>query len=61
MSVHELEALIKKLTKITVIHFAIYSVIALLIGGNAVNGYATDGHYFLQLGEYINEVGYPLF
>ncbi|PKO16167.1 MAG: hypothetical protein CVU39_09065 [Chloroflexi bacterium HGW-Chloroflexi-10] len=61
MSVHELESLVKKLTKISLINFAIYTLIAIIIGGDAVNGYAKDGHYFLRLGGYINEVGYSLF
>ncbi len=61
MSVHKPESLVKKIIKITLINFTIYTVIAIIIGGDAVNGYARDGHYFLRLGGYINEVGYPLF
>lgn len=61
MKVHQLEALVKKITKITIIHFGVYLVIALIIGGDAVNGYAKNGHYFLRLGGYLNEVSYPLF
>ena len=53
--------MVKKLSIISIIHFLVYSVIALFIGGDAVNGYAKDGHYFLRLGAYFNEVDYPLF
>ena len=45
----------------TMVNFGVFAVIALLIGGDALNGTVRDGHYYLeQLGAY-TEVSKSLF
>ena len=51
----------KTITKIALINFGVFVIIAIIIGGDAINGFTKDGHYYLKLGAYINEVSHPVF
>ena len=42
-------------------NFAVFIVVALSIGGDAVNGFARSGHYFLDNKGHLSEVGPSLF
>ena len=42
-------------------NFVVFFVVALLIGGDAVNGHQTDGHYFVANHGRYTEVSYPVF
>jgi hypothetical protein len=42
-------------------NFATFFVVALYLGGDALNGYAENGHYFLRLHHQITEVSQPVF
>lgn len=38
------------------LNFGAYVTIALLIGGDAINGHATSGHYYLAMHGHLTEV-----
>ena len=44
-----------------VLWIAIFFVVAMFIGGDAVNGFARDGHYYLSNKGHLTEVGQSLF
>ncbi len=44
-----------------VINFAVFFVVALIIGGDAVNGYAANGHYYLASHGRYTEVSRHIF
>ncbi|WP_110955198.1 hypothetical protein [Anaerosinus massiliensis] len=38
----------KKIFKVALINFASFVIISLLLGGDALQGFASDGHYYLK-------------
>jgi hypothetical protein len=46
---------------VAIINFAVFFVIAILLGGDAINGNETAGHYYLANHGTLTEVSYPIF
>lgn len=46
---------------ITIINFLVFWVVAVAIGGDALNGYHSDGHYFLKNHGQLTEVSREVF
>jgi hypothetical protein len=63
MGIGELEDIARTLKKTALINFAVFTIIAFIIGGTAFNGYISNGHYYLSmnLGGHATEVSYPVF
>jgi len=49
------------ISEIAIINFLLFFIIGLLIGGDAVNGYAENGHYYLANHGEFKEVNYFIF
>lgn len=61
MSGNQRESLRRAIMLVAIINFVIFVLIALNIGGDAINGAAIDGHYFLGNKGRLTEVSLPMF
>ena len=61
MSGKHREALLRVLILVAIVNFVIFVFVALNIGGDAINGTAVDGHYFLSSKGRLTDVSQLLF
>src|SRR5690349_3539988 len=57
----KLQAICKVIGVVGIIDFAIFFVIALIIGGDAINGHEVAGHYYLANHGQLTEVSHLVF
>jgi hypothetical protein len=51
----------RRFLTIFAVNFASYCLIAFLLGGDAVNGYSSEGTYFLAMNGFETEVSKPVY